>query len=815
MKKIIIIFFLILLTYLQGYTQIITEEEKQIFEQMLMRNNIKPNSVNFLKDWSSSTTFKIPIVVDIINHPMKFPQFVQESERICETGKPEKILQFFSKTIFQTDSLECAGQEFKNYFVNDVNQPEHIFSYVEFVFAETDKYFQQAWDSLSFEEIQKLQYLSYTIWQEEQDSLKYKNFFRMNNIKEYDELDIEEDIIPIIKKIDFSSLMHAAVVFQEGFEILNQHVDQKKFVWDKRIEKKSKWGNFCLGSDKRDIYEKEFIFILEPGGNDVYNFEIKTNFYAPYYWVIDQHGNDLYQNQSIAGLFSVIGGLGINFDKEGDDIYQGDDLAFSSIFGYQLTIDGNGEDFYKCGLHSLGASTFGISVLLDNKGNDIYSVTECGEGFGGTLAAGLLLDFTGNDIYFAGGKYLHKPLAPFDYRSLSQGFGFGVRPAMAGGIGLMFDKDGNDKYQGGVYAQGVAYWYALGILIDKNGNDFYDAVYYPQGSGIHLAGGFLFDENGEDHYYSKHGPGQGAAHDYSVGFLVDRAGDDRYSVEGGNGLGLTNSVGYFLDVCGDDRYQNSYDANYGFGREGRNSASLGLFLDTEGDDAYPQKETENNSFWLYGDFGMGFDTLFVKKKTNPVEEMADEEVAEVDSLAEIEEIFGIASEWEVGTSKKRVEKARKILLSRENETAEYIFENKLDTKSGLVFRAMKDFVENSKAYLPFIWKGMEHEDSLCVKNTMSLIGVLKDTIYIDTLNSFVKKKKYLKNALLTLGKISSDRCTEILKDFIHSPSEKIRVITARALLKIDTEKSLKYLMKMKDDRSFLIRSLIRLKKDTK
>ncbi len=51
----------------------------------------------------------------------------------------------------------------------------------------------------------------------------------------------------------------------------------------------------------------------------------------------------------------------------------------------------------------------------------------------------MLLDGQGNDIYSAGGKYKHAPLVPDDFRSLGQGFGFGMRPDFAGGIGVLCD----------------------------------------------------------------------------------------------------------------------------------------------------------------------------------------------------------------------------------------------------------------------------------------------------------------------------------------------------------------------------------------
>jgi hypothetical protein len=36
---------------------------------------------------------------------------------------------------------------------------------------------------------------------------------------------------------------------------------------------------------------------------------------------------------------------------------------------------------------------------------------------------------------------------------------------------------------------------------------------------------------------------------------VDSAGNDAYSIQGGNGLGLSNSVAIFVDKSGNDRYE--------------------------------------------------------------------------------------------------------------------------------------------------------------------------------------------------------------------------------------------------------------------
>ncbi len=808
MKAFLLLFIFILIFDL-CLAEIMTKQEKQLIEQMLIKNDLQPDALNFLKDWASDTKFKLPLIVDILNNPMKYPDFVQDTKVVLESNNPRELINYFSNILYSADVRdEKVIHDFSNYFQKKVKKTKDLFSYTFYVWEKADFYYKKAWQEISEEEKKKLEYFAYELWQEDEDSLRYQDFYRKRDIKEYEDMEIEE-IIPIIEKINFPDLMRSAFIFQTGFDVLNNNLEKKNFSWKKRLVKETPWGIFCIGSKKVDIYNNPYCFILDPGGDDIYSTEIRTNFENPFYWIIDLSGNDLYHSTGIGELFFALFGLGINLDNSGEDIYHGNDFAFSSFFGYQLSHDLSGDDIYSCGLHSSGAATFGLSILMDESGNDNYSVTELGQGFGGTLGSGMIIDNKGNDLYYAGGKYLHEPLAPFDHRSLSQGFGFGVRPDLAGGIGLIFDEQGNDSYQGGVYAQAVAYWYALGMLIDCAGNDFYDAVYYPQGSGIHLAGGFLYDEKGEDHYYSKHGPGQGAAHDYAVGFLIDRQGNDIYSVEGGNGLGLTNSAAIFLDVSGDDRYERNFTSNYGFANKTRESGSIGIFLDTGGDDQYPLEHCLNDTSWQKGTYGIGLDTLIVEN-TEPITEKADEKVTEIDSLAEISEIFKIASSWGVGSNTKKVKKAGEILLKRDVEAAKYIFEEQLGTKSGLGFRAIKNFVKESNEFKKYISPALNHSDSLWVKTTISLIGELADSTYINTLNSFLEKGKYKPTVLSALGKMKSDQSTIILQKYMDSNSEKLRVITARGLKKIDSKMSRELLLTMKDDRSFLIRSLIKL-----
>ncbi|MBN1327182.1 MAG: HEAT repeat domain-containing protein [Candidatus Cloacimonetes bacterium] len=810
MRKLILIIFLA--ACIVCSSEVINESETELIEELLKKDDLDLNSLNFLKDWSGSTKFKIPLIVDILNNPLEFPVFVEKCEQVLMEQDILRLTDFFYydclSEIFGVNSIPEP-----EYPLPEINKlrPKKLFDFVENIWQQVYTEYNKAFINLEQEEIEKLEYFLISVYQEPQDSLEYQEYFQKNDQKEFQDLSVEE-IIPILEKVDFSALIKGGALFIRGFSIVADLCSQLEFPARKTYGRDTIWGKFKIGTAGNDFYQDKYAFIFDPGGDDIYRNTFSTDRKYPFYWLVDNSGDDHYESDQIGGMFSVFSGYGAALDRAGSDVYRSGDFLISVSLGCQWLVDEQGDDIYTGGLHSLGAATCGISCLQDIRGDDFYSVTEFGQGFGGVLGIGVIADHAGNDLYHAGGRYLHAPLAPFDYRSLSQGFGYGLRPDLGGGIGILYDEFGNDHYIGGVYAQGVAYWYALGILIDRQGNDFYDAVYYPQGSGIHLAGGFLLDRAGEDHYYSKHGPGQGAGHDYAVGFLVDRGGNDSYSVEGGNGLGLTNSVGIFLDVSGNDNYGRKYDSNYGYANQARNSGGIGLFLDSGGEDVYTLERCRDNSNWRAGTYGLGIDTMMVFI-TEAVTEAAVEEAVSVDSLAEIAEIFLIASEWGVGSASKRVEKAGNILLQREAEAALYISRNKMNTKSGLTYRAINLFAENSKYFREFFPELLQHEDTLVIKNTINIIGDLKDTTYIEVLTDFLSDGKYVNTVLASLGNMKTDKVSDILAEYRTSGIEKTRIIAARGLHNINSAYSRELLMQMSDDPSFLIRTMIRLQEE--
>ena len=197
---------------------------------------------------------------------------------------------------------------------------------------------------------------------------------------------------------------------------------------------------------------------------------------------------------------------------------------------------------------------------------------------------------------FAGGKYPDFRDPENATESFAQGFGYGLRPfytsvGSSGGIGLVYDQNGNDVYISDYFGQGASYWYAFGALVDEEGDDLYISGRYSQGAGIHVSIGTLIDEKGNDHYVSTFGVGQGCGHDFGIGALIDSDGNDFY--KGGvlvQGFGNETGIGILYDRKGNDKYVSDGGPGSGNFSSSHEAGSIGLHVDAEGVDSYSNGE---------------------------------------------------------------------------------------------------------------------------------------------------------------------------------------------------------------------------------
>ena len=374
----------------------------------------------------------------------------------------------------------------------------------------------------------------------------------------------------------------------------------------------------AIGGPGKNTYTGKFDFIIDLGGDDIYNVdhppltkgELSMGGFS---CIIDLAGNDYYTTSSD---FALAGGLfssSFIFDKSGDDYYEskGSGNLGAAIGGLGLLYDEKGNDTYKGLSFSIGAGCFGVGLLVDREGNDFYIANSYSQGFGMTQGVGAIVDNKGNDSYLIDSRSLDIGRYNDHYVSMCQGYGLGLRPFYAGGIGLIIEGEGNDIYNTDIFGQGGAYWYSLGAIVDKGGHDKYNGYQYSQGAGIHLAVGLIKDYDGWD-FYQSNGVSQGCGHDFGFGMLWDVKGNDNYSAYSlSQGAGNADGIGILIDESGTDGYLNKYPSNTnGYGNARREYGSIGIFLDASGTDYYSKPGFDstltNSSTWgTANDFWLG------------------------------------------------------------------------------------------------------------------------------------------------------------------------------------------------------------------
>ncbi len=306
-------------------------------------------------------------------------------------------------------------------------------------------------------------------------------------------------------------------------------------------------------------------------------------------------------------------GIGLMFDLgAGKDVYRS--LALSqgaAAFGVGLAFDDGGDDDFAAETLSQGAAVAGLGILMDASGNDQRRVFTRSQGYGAARGTGLLLDVSGNDATRAnpgdpklGGELLY-PADPDSYvrasakpnHSAVQGFGEGRRGLSgdgvgAGGLGLLADLAGDDRYEAGAFAQGGGLEEGLGMLFDGGGNDRYDALAYAQGAGIHRAFGVLVDEGGDDRFNAVYTPirtALGVGHDYGAGVFLDLGGKDAVRAPTlALGAGSMGGAGLYLARGGDDAFQAASAAAFAttVATDKVTASTLAVFVKASGKSSY-------------------------------------------------------------------------------------------------------------------------------------------------------------------------------------------------------------------------------------
>lgn len=261
-----------------------------------------------------------------------------------------------------------------------------------------------------------------------------------------------------------------------------------------------------------------------------------------------------------------------------------------------MLLDLSGNDIYRAIHMAQGVAFFGAGILADKQGDDRYEAHQNAQAVGFVRGIGLLTDGAGNDSYYCKGSQQTGYRTRGHYEGWGQGMGFGIRPYASGGVGILFDQSGRDRFEAGTFSQGGGYYYAFGILANAGmEDDHYIGTRYAQGFGVHQALGAFLEFGGNDVYQTRMAVAQGLAWDEAIGLFIDEQGDDHYHGGSGFSLGAVshNALCMFLDQQGNDRYEGVRPATAG-SNSYHGGTSLTIFIDDgQGQDQYIKRKNSS------------------------------------------------------------------------------------------------------------------------------------------------------------------------------------------------------------------------------
>ncbi|UCC44487.1 MAG: hypothetical protein JSU65_00740, partial [Candidatus Zixiibacteriota bacterium] len=424
---------------------------------------LKPSDISYRSDYTEPDGFRLKLVADLMDQPLGMIEYTENLKAAYVRAQPEILAGIVSSdliTEFQTERLPAYLPE-----VNEISELQN--SYLPY------------YSNLAINRLLNrcLVYLDIVFPRSAEMMLAELNAeqrrFLTEQFKELIVVSVEEEFMTadeldaagkreeayVEEFVVFGGNLHLDPILRAGTDCLRDLMLEAKSL---RAELRSgqsdpeqllastdlvddraagsymgKQAGWAIGGVGQDYYEGDYRFILDLGGDDIYDLHYDPS--DPHGVIIlDLSGNDTYRAGSDFALGSGCLSVGILLDFEGNDRYDGRSFSIGSgYFGFGVLYDAAGDDRYEGDTHVQGAGTFGLGLLIDEGGRDIYNAALYSQGFGFTEGFGLIYDADGSDSYYAGGKYKDHLRYEDHYLSLSQGFGYGLRPWMSGGVGAI------------------------------------------------------------------------------------------------------------------------------------------------------------------------------------------------------------------------------------------------------------------------------------------------------------------------------------------------------------------------------------------
>lgn len=531
----------------------------------------------------------LPIVKHIQAHPMTVAAELEKLQQQIITYHSDSSLSLLINTVqsitFPTPKNVSQNQIFSG-------PTNNLLDTLEIFIQTSHKLSEEAFTQVSPEE--RRFFLSHYA----QLSSTINQSYSLLNEPDRQNLQTIRRLFEIAAKVDYSKLTVAA---QHWFQLteLTAEYWRKHYQPEQALSpfshrpssRNTPYGTIILGSYGDDSYyldssKQTIALIIDPGGDDHYSMTNAntplTNIIPFNTAIIDWSGNDFYEATQKRGFALATLGISLLMDNQGDDRYQGHSWSQGSAFaGIAALYDLNGNDTYNAGHFSQAAAIFGSGILVDNQGNDQYKINHHGQGLGLPYGHGVLLDRQGNDNYQSQNGLTSSYSQPsLTTESWSQGCGKGFRYILPGGIGLLMDAHGADRFTAHEFAQGGGYYYGMGLLYNLGkGNDHYLGSRYNVGYAAHQAIGGFIDTGGDDTYMTSGPAFCGSAWDQSISLFYDHLGDDSYSSKGFSlAASAHNSIASFWDISGNDEFSSPSTAGCVSSNQYHGGYSLSYFF---------------------------------------------------------------------------------------------------------------------------------------------------------------------------------------------------------------------------------------------
>ncbi|MFA6029012.1 MAG: HEAT repeat domain-containing protein [Elusimicrobiota bacterium] len=330
--------------------------------------------------------------------------------------------------------------------------------------------------------------------------------------------------IRVLERFDVGAVVSAARRVLDELEPAAAGIAAPKedgYAWPRRTRVPMEGGDLLIGGFGDDEYSAKDLegvaLLVDLGGRSTYLCAPAAAGEGEVRVVLDLSSEVVVGSSSgtASGTFGV-GVLALPRARAGVVLRGGDVSLGAGLFGAGAVLL-NGEAKVVGGRFSQGAGAFGMGLFRSRGDTSSFQVRMAGQGFGFTRGVGIF-SHAGAGAHLDGGLVEPDPREPLAALSMSQGFGYGPRAWMAGGIGIARVRGDGCTLDASYMAQGAGYWHSLGLLTVEGDRCRVQGRRYVQGAGVHTAAG-TFILRGSNNRSIVWGAGPALGWDYGVGIL--------------------------------------------------------------------------------------------------------------------------------------------------------------------------------------------------------------------------------------------------------------------------------------------------------